>query len=97
MAVCETLNRAFGLPVKAGNSSIFASNGIEVMKSMYQGRNGHIAIRTNSVRWLWRSWKRTASSAYETAKYKGERMTAIYLKDEFGGLRCICCRSKEGQ
>ena len=34
MAVCEALNRAFSLPVKAGNSSNFASTGIEVMKSM---------------------------------------------------------------
>ncbi len=28
---------------------MFASGGIEVMKSMYLGKNGHIAIRTNSV------------------------------------------------
>ena len=49
MAVCEALNRAFSLPVKAGNSSNFASTGIEVMKSMYLGRNGHIAIRTNAL------------------------------------------------
>ena len=29
----------------------------------------------------WRSWKSAS-----TAKYKGERMTAIYLKEEFGGF-----------
>ena len=28
---------------------MFASSGIEVMKSMFKGKNGHIAIRTNSV------------------------------------------------
>ena len=48
-AVCEKLNEAFALTVKDGNSSMFASGGIEVMKSMYLGKNGHIAIRTNSV------------------------------------------------
>lgn len=48
-AVCEKLNEAFDLPVKDGNSSMFASSGIEVMKTMFKGKNGHIAIRTNSV------------------------------------------------
>ncbi len=48
-AVCEKLNEAFALTVKDGNSSMFASSGIEVMKSMFMGKNGHIAIRTNSV------------------------------------------------
>ena len=33
-AVCEKLNEAFDLPVKDGSSSMFASSGIEVMKSM---------------------------------------------------------------
>ena len=48
-AVCEKLNEAFDLPVKDGSSSMFASSGIEVMKTMFKGKNGHIAIRTNSV------------------------------------------------
>lgn len=45
MAVSEKINEAFSLPVKNGNSSVFVSNGIEVMKSMYLGKNGHIAIK----------------------------------------------------
>ena len=87
MAVCEALNRAFGLPVKAGNSSNFASTGIEVMKSMYLGRNGHIAIRTNALpAAVAELEKRGFVCDPSTAKYKGERMTAIYLKEEFGGF-----------
>jgi len=45
MSVSEKINEAFSLPVKNGNSSVFVSNGIEVMKSMYLGKNGHIAIK----------------------------------------------------
>lgn len=87
MAVCEALNRAFSLPVKAGNSSNFASTGIEVMKSMYLGRNGHIAIRTNALpAAVAELEKRGFVCDPSTAKYKGERMTAIYLKEEFGGF-----------
>ena len=86
-AVCEKLNEAFGLPVKEGNSSIFASNGIEVMKSMFKGKNGHIAIRTNSVELAVAELEKNVFVCdMETAKYKGERMTAVYLKDEIGGF-----------
>ena len=86
-AVCEKLNEAFGLPVKEGNSSIFASNGIEVMKSMYLGKNGHIAIRTNSIPLaIAELAKKGFACDMETAKYKGERMIAVYLKEAFGGF-----------
>ena len=87
MAVCQSLNQAFGLPVKAGNSSNFASTGIEVMKSMYLGENGHIAIRTNALPVAVAELeKRGFVCDPATAKYKGDRMTAIYLKEEFGGF-----------
>ena len=86
-AVCEKLNKAFVLPVKDGNSSMFASSGIEVMKSMFKGKNGHIAIRTNSVE-LAVAGLAKKGFAYDesSAKYKNGRMTAAYLKDEFGGF-----------
>ena len=57
-AVCEKLNEAFDLPVKDGSSSMFASSGIEVMKTMFKGKNGHIAIRTNLWSWRWQSLQR---------------------------------------
>ena len=86
-AVCEKLNEAFGLPVKEGNSSIFASNGIEVMKTMFKGKNGHIAVRTNSVALAVAELEKNGFVCdMESAKYKGERMTSVYLKDEIGGF-----------
>ena len=87
LAVCKKLDEAFALGVKEGNSSNFVSNGIEVMKSMYLGKNGHIAIRTNSVPLAVAELEKKGFVCdMETAKYKGERMIAVYLKDEFGGF-----------
>lgn len=87
MAVCEELNAAFGLPVKEGNSSVFASSGIEVMKTKYLGSSGHIAIRTNSVAIAVAELEKNGFTCdMQTAKYKGERMTAVYLKNEIGGF-----------
>ena len=87
MAVCEQLNKAFDFETKAGNSSNFSTSAIEVMKSMYLGKNGHIAVRTNSITVAVAELeKRGFVVDPETAKYKGDRMTAVYLKDEFGGF-----------
>ena len=87
LAVCKKLDEAFALGVKEGNSSNFASNGIEVMKSMYLGKNGHIAIRTNSIPLaIAELAKKGFACDMETAKYKGERMIAVYLKEAFGGF-----------
>ena len=87
LALCKKLDEAFSLGVKEGNSSNFASNGIEVMKSMYLGKNGHIAIRTNSVPLAVAELEKKGFVCdMETAKYKGERMIAVYLKEAFGGF-----------
>ena len=87
MAVCREFEKAFGFGVKEGNSSNFAASGIEVMKSEYLGRNGHIAIRTNRIEpAVAELEKKGYSIDPETAKYKGEKMTAVYLKGEFGGF-----------
>lgn len=45
----ETLNKIFGLPVKAGNSSVFAGTAVELMKTQFYGSRGHIGFKTNSV------------------------------------------------
>ncbi len=85
--VAGKLNDAFGFKVRAGVSSNFASESIEVMRSMYLGKNGHMAVRTNYIP---RAIEELKAKGYEvdetTAKFKNDRMTAVYLKDEFGGF-----------
>lgn len=87
LAVCGELDAAFGFGVKEGNSSVFAGSGIEVIKSPYLGACGHIAIKTNSIsRAIADLEKRGFSVDESTAKFKGEKMVAVYLKQEFGGF-----------
>lgn len=78
----------FGMEKKVGNSSVFAGTVLEAMKTPYLGKNGHIAIRTNSVD---RAVNYLESQGVEfnmdTAKYnKNGNMTVVYLKNEIGGF-----------
>lgn len=87
MAVCEKLEAAFGFPVKKGNSSNFSGSSIEIMKSEGLGEAGHIAIGTNSIAAAAAELKRNGFAVdMETAKYKGDQIIAVYLKDAFGGF-----------
>lgn len=87
MEVCEALNSAFGFEIKSGNSSNFAGACVEVMKSQYLGCHGHIAVRTSSIPCALADLaERGFEADMSTAKYKGERMIAIYLKNEIGGF-----------
>ena len=78
----------FPLPVKEGNSSIFAGSAVEVMKSKGAGCHGHIAFKTNyidrAVNYLeYRGFQFDQDSAKYDAK---GNLTAIYLKEDFGGF-----------
>lgn len=87
LEVCGQLENAFGFAVKEGQSSNFASGAIEVMNSQYLGKCGHIAVRTNSIeRAIADLEKKGYSADMETAKYKNEKMIAVYLKNEMGGF-----------
>lgn len=87
LSVSEEFANAFGFEVKQGNSSNFASSGIEVLKSMYLGKNGHVAIRTNNVALAIAELEKNGFVVdMETAKYKGDRINAVYLKNEIGGF-----------
>ena len=73
----------FGMKEKAGNSSIFVGeNEIEIMKKMYLGKNGHIAIATHT---LPRAIAYFKSRGYE---FREETVTdkAAYFKDEIAGF-----------
>jgi len=85
--VSELLNAAFGFDIKKGNSSTFASSGIEVMNSPYLGAMGHVAVRTlNIERAIDELERRGYTVDMNTAKYKGDRMIAVYLTKEIGGF-----------
>ena len=79
----------FGMPAKAGNSSIFAGKAVEVMKTPYLGKNGHIAVRTNYIERAINYLESVlgVEFAEETAKRDDKgALKAIYLKEEIGGF-----------
>lgn len=79
----------FGMPVKAGNSSIFAGGALEVMKTPYLGKNGHIAISTNYILRAINYLETVLGVEFDemTAKKDDKgNLKAIYLKEEIGGF-----------
>lgn len=87
LKVANLFDAVLGAGVKNGNSSVFVGSCVEVMKTMYLGANGHIAIRTNDILAAIAFLESKGFPAdLETAKYKGEKMVAVYLKGEFGGF-----------
>lgn len=88
-AVADKFEAAFGFKKKVGNSSVFASTYMEMMKSPFKGDNGHIAIATNSVKRAVYQLKMRGfeldESSFKYDKATGE-MNVAYLKDQFGGF-----------
>ena len=87
MKVAKQFTAIFGWAVKDGNSSTFSGTAVECMKTPGPGTKGHIAIGTTSVM---RGKAYLESLGFEfdeaSAKYKGDLLNAIYLKDEIAGF-----------
>jgi len=88
-ALCDELHDVFRMKLMDnGISSRFAGPGIEVMKRMYLGDNGHFAIRTNNadraILWL----KEMGYEMDWETKFPGHGpINTIYIKDHsFGGF-----------
>ena len=58
------------------------------MKTPYLGKNGHIAVKTNYIERAVNYLSTVLGVEFneESAKFKGDKMTAIYLADEIGGF-----------
>lgn len=86
--LCEQFETAFGFVGKEGNSSFFAAKGIEIMKQMFKGENGHIAIKTNDIIAAIENLQaRGYRFDQSTSKYDKEgNISAIYLAESIGGF-----------
>ena len=85
--VAGSFEKLFGFAKKDGNSSVFAGTGIEVMKAPYLGAHGHIAIGTNYIeRAVYHMELQGFEFDMSTAKYKNDKLIAVYLKGELGGF-----------
>ena len=88
LSAANRLCALFGFQNKIGNSSIFSSDGIEIMKSPGYGKNGHIGFATNSVFKGKAFFERQgiefiAESAKSDAK---GNLAAVYFKEEICGF-----------
>lgn len=86
MDVCMAFNDAFDFNVKQGNSSNFASTGVEVMKTMFKGANGHIAIRTNKMIPAIAEMERRGYELDMDSVKDKNNIKAVYFKNEIGGF-----------
>ena len=86
MDVCKAFNDAFDFNVKQGNSSNFASTGVEVMKTMFKGANGHIAIRTNKMIPAIAEMERRGYELDMDSVKDKNNIKAVYFKNEIGGF-----------
>ena len=84
--VCDAFAAAFDFGVKKGNSSNFASTGVEVMKTMFKGAKGHIAIRTNKMTPAITEMERRGLELDMDSVKDKDNIKAVYFKDEFGGF-----------
>ncbi len=86
-AQVRKLNELFGFKSDVKSASTFASDAIEVCRKRFLGLHGHIAIGTGNVkRAVYYLEKKGVEFDFSTAKYKGERLTSVYLTDCIGGF-----------
>ena len=85
--VAGRFDEIFGFAKKTGNSSVFAGTYVEAMKKPYLGENGHIAVGTSDIEKAVEYLKENGVEVdMETAKYKNDKLTAVYIKEEIGGF-----------
>lgn len=89
LKAAERFGFIFGMPVKNGNSSVFAGSAVELMKEPYLGKNGHIAIRTNYIERAVNYLHTVLGVEFDETSAKRDAkgaLKAIYMKEEIGGF-----------
>jgi 2-dehydro-3-deoxyphosphogluconate aldolase/(4S)-4-hydroxy-2-oxoglutarate aldolase len=86
-ALSSQLSAILNTPVKEGNSSVFVGTGFEILKKQYLGKNGHLALSTNSITracaWFERKEIKTLP---ETEVVKDGKVVTVYLDIDLGGF-----------
>ena len=86
-AQVERFCELFGFKADEKSASTFASDEIEVCRKRFPGTHGHIAIGTGNVeRAVYYLEKKGVKFDFSTAKYKGDRLTSVYLTECIGGF-----------
>jgi len=88
MKAANVFSALFGFIIKDGSSSVFAGEGIEVVKTAARGTKGHIAIGTNSLIRAAAYLERGGIAVDKTSEKKDTagKVIAVYLKEEILGF-----------
>lgn len=80
--------KAFGFPVKIGNSSVFAGSYVECMKTPYLGERGHIAVSCSDLQAAIADLAEKGIEVdMQTQKTNKEgKPVAVYLKGDYCGF-----------
>jgi 2-dehydro-3-deoxyphosphogluconate aldolase/(4S)-4-hydroxy-2-oxoglutarate aldolase len=86
--ISRKFSNIFDFPYRPGNSSIFAGDAVEVMKTPFLGKNGHIAILTNSMERAIAYLNACGVKLDESTRNQDANgvTKAIYLEEEIGGF-----------
>lgn len=79
----------FGMPVKEGSGGVFAGKVLEVLKTPYLGKHGHIAISTNYIVRAVNYLENVLGVEFDATGFKWNEkgaLNAAYLKEEIGGF-----------
>ncbi|MBA4420449.1 MAG: 2-dehydro-3-deoxyphosphogluconate aldolase [Anaerolinea sp.] len=81
------LDMAFGFIRKPDSSSNYSGTAMENAESLYHGKNGYIAVKTNSIsRAIYYLAKKGFVVDMETAKFMNDKLINVYIKNEIGGF-----------
>jgi 2-dehydro-3-deoxyphosphogluconate aldolase/(4S)-4-hydroxy-2-oxoglutarate aldolase len=85
--MAEQLQKVFGLSSKDTPGSIFVGTQYEVLKKIFLGEHGHIAIATNSIdRAIAHLSRRGIGIKPETKNEQDGKLQTVYLDMEIGGF-----------
>lgn len=83
----KQLSNMLHLPLRDGTSSMFVGTQFELLKRVYLGRHGHIALGTNFIhRAIAHLAKRGIGTRGDTRGEKDGKLSTIYLDQEVGGF-----------
>ncbi len=83
----EKLKKIFGMELKDTTGSIFVGTQFEVLKRVFLGANGHIAISTNSIERAINHLKRRGVDIKpDTKNIVNGKLQTVYLDCEIGGF-----------
>lgn len=86
-SVAKQLEASMGLPLRETSASYFAGTGVEIMKSLYRGTNGHVAIQTCNVeRAISLLEKKGFTIDPESVRVKDGNPIFAYIHEEIGGF-----------